>query len=84
MVNNYKYRRVLAKNNELDKFKLDNIDEEGYQEEFIEKRDRNKFNNLTFQEIKEGLKLIGPEHFYNYLNEVMDIFKNTIYGTFLI
>lgn len=83
LVNNYSYREVLKKENDLEKFVLNNLEDDEIDED-LGKKDLEKINNLTSDEITEGLNIIGPQHFWTFLYESIDNFKSTIYSTFLL
>lgn len=83
LINNYSYREVLKEENDFKKYILNDPENDDIDED-LTKRDLEKFKNLSDDEVKNSISLIGPKHFWNYLQESIDNFKSTIYSTFIL
>ena len=83
LVNNFKYKYIIQKNTKVKKFIIENIEDESSSDDFS-KSVRNKLNNFTNDEVTEGLREIGINYVWDFINNSIDLFKDTIYGSFII
>ena len=85
LANNYSYKTELfdKHRNIFEKFKLSSDDEEE-KFEFTEEDDEKFESTIEDEDIKQIYYSIGISHVWDYLKEAIDMFRGTIYSTFLI
>ena len=84
LVNNYKYRYIIDKDKAVKIFIIKNILDDGFDDDFSNKKDKMKFDKFTKEEVLNAFKSIGIAHFWDFLKESLDSFKDTIYASFVI
>ena len=84
-VNNYSLSNKIKNVNNISNFKFEKKDnDEGKNTEDFSKRDSEKFNKIEVKDIKEAFGSIKEADIWDYLKEVIEHFKSTIYATFLL
>ena len=81
-VNNYTKIKLILNKEILEPFKME-IKSDGKDGELI-RESRNKFNNISNEQIKNFIDNINPSHIWNFIKESLDIFESTIYAKYLI
>jgi hypothetical protein len=80
--NNYTKIKLILNKEIIEPFKI-KIKKEGIDEE-LSIKSRNKFDNISNEQIKNFINIIDPSHIWNFIKESLDIFESTIYAKYLI